>query len=101
MADHTTLHINCDPAQKYRWLLTARANNMSFEQWVTATLNAAAVDTAWATGLSERTTACLISAGFGSRASVAEALENPDYPWQAISNFGPRCKREIEDWIND
>lgn len=101
MTDHTTLHIDCQPADKARWLLSASAQGVPLEQWVANTLNAAAIDTAWTAGLTDRATTCLVCAGFRSRADVADALRNPDYNWRAIPNFGNKCKREIEGWIND
>lgn len=56
---------------------------------------------AWAAGLTNRTASCLVSAGFRSREAVAEALRDPAYRWQAIPNFGTKCKIEIEEWIKN
>lgn len=100
MADHTTLHINCAAADKAAWMLTARATGMAFEDWVMQQLNAAAIDTnpAWLDGLSERARLCLLSAGFGSRESVMQAIID-GLDISTLSNAGNRVKTEVEQWI--
>jgi hypothetical protein len=101
VTSHTTLHIDCNPIDKQRWMLSASASGIKLGQWVTEALNAAAINTEWAAGLSERTIRCLLISGLSDREAVTAALENPEYNWQAIQNFAPRCKREIEEWIKN
>lgn len=100
MAAHTTLHINCLPEQKQKWMLSARANGRAFEDWVIQQLNAAVIDTnpAWLDVLSERARLCLLSAGFGSRESVLQAIAD-GLDIATISNAGTRVKTEVETWI--
>lgn len=100
MAAHTTLHINCAAVDKATWMLTARASGMAFEDWVVQQLNAAAIDTnpAWLDGLSERARLCLLSAGFGSRESVLQAIAD-GLDIATIGNAGTRVKTEVETWI--
>lgn len=103
MGDHTTLHVNCHATDKHAWVLSARICGMSLEDWVAFNLNSAAANhnPAWLGGLSERTRIGLLQSGFTSKKEIKRALENPEFSWLAIPNFGPRCKREIEEWIKN
>lgn len=100
MANHTTLHINCQPEQKQSWMLSARIANMSFEDWVRATLDAASPDTApaWLDGLSEWARVSLLSAGFDSRDSLQQAID-AGFELTSINNTGNRVKNEVLAWL--
>lgn len=102
MADHTTLHINCQPEQKQKWMLSARASGMAFEDWVIQQLNAAAIDTnpAWMDGLSERARLCLLAARFNCRDSVAQAIAE-GFDIGGIQNAALSIKNEIEKWVKN
>lgn len=102
MTNHTTLHINCDAeAEKHKWMLSARIENMAFEEWVRNKLNACTINTnpPWLHGLSERARVCLLGAGFNNRSDVAEAVrEGLDI--SALPNAGRRVKEEVLAWLN-
>lgn len=99
MSNHTTLHINCEECDKAAWVLTARIVGMSFENWVTQQLNAAKIDCnpVWASGLSERATTALLTAGFNSREQVQNSVAE-SYDFAALSNAGNRIAEEITTW---
>lgn len=100
MTSHTTLHINCQGADKSAWVLSARVSGMAFEDWVTQQLNAAAINPnpEWLSGLSERARLCLLSAGFSSRESVQQAIAD-GFDIAALNNAGNRVKTEVDQWI--
>lgn len=103
MANHTTLHINCDAdEEKRRWMLTARIEGMAFDEWVRKKLNACIIDDnpPWLDGLSERTRICLLGAGFGNLAEVriADSLATD---FSLLPNAGTRVRDEVLKWLSD
>lgn len=100
MADHTTLHINCQTEQKQAWMLTARIQGMSFEQWVISTLNSATINAAPAAlyGLSERARVCLLGAGIDSPQALQQAISS-GLDIAALPNAGRRVNEEVIAWL--
>lgn len=100
MADKSTLHITCRPAEKLAWMNSARVAGVPFAKWVRDTLDAATVDTApnWLDGLSERARIGLLAAGFDSRASIEQARAE-GFDFIALPNFGRRCEKELIEWL--
>lgn len=101
MANHTTLHINCDAEEeKRRWVLTARIEGIAFDEWVRKKLNACIIDDnpPWLHGLSERARICLLGAGFTSRADVRGAAD-AFFNFSELPNAGSRVQEEILRWL--
>lgn len=100
MTDHTTLHINCLADKKLAWMLTARIEGLSFEDWVCSKLDEATADInqPWLNGLSEWARVSLLTAGFDSRESVQRAVD-AGFELTSINNTGNRVKREVLEWL--
>lgn len=100
MADKSTLHITCRPAEKQGWLNSARVAGVPFAKWVRDSLNAAVVDTdpPWLEGLSVRARIGLLAAGFDSRESI-ERARTEGFDFVALPNFGRRCEQELIEWL--
>lgn len=101
MTNHTTLHIDCLPEQKQRWMLSSRIADQSFEQWVKNTLDAAITDSApaWLDGLSERARVCILGGGFDGRQELLSAIAD-GFDIAALPNAGRRVKNEVLAWLN-
>jgi hypothetical protein len=52
----------------------------------------------WARALSVRTANCLIAAGFTSKQGVRKATAE-GFDFLRLMNFGPRCQRELDEWL--
>lgn len=98
---HDTVKFHCTPADKLRWVNSAKVLGIDFAGWAAIALNNAAINTtpAWAEGLSERATIALLSAGCYSRESVAEVVEM-GYPFRGLPNAGRKVEQEILDWLD-
>ncbi len=108
MADRISIHIEIEQSDKDLWSDAAEQADMSLDDWVRATLNAALPKVAeepptiplWMRGLSHNSAGILLKAGFESRYQLLEADLHPGWHWTDLPECGERNADEIKRWIH-